>query len=200
MAERIRERFPNGTPQTPEEFAAFQRQRQIDAYVAAGLAPDRAQWIMQREDELAMQVLQAQYDARQSGASQQEIANISSAQLLRKELGDTDYEKYLAGQGRPTSINVRDVLTNSPAQGAGLQAGDEIVAYNGQRVFDMNELNAQTYEARPGSNVPLQVVRDGQTLQVYVESGPIGISGGGRSTRQGDFGARGGRGGQPAGR
>jgi PDZ domain len=197
-AERIRERFPNGVPQTREEFAAYQRQQQLDALVAAGLTLDRAQWIMQREDEIEMEVLQARYDATQNGATQQEIANISTAQLLRKDLGDADYEKYLAGQGRPTSVGVRDVLTNSPAQVAGLQAGDEIVAYNGQRVFDVNELNALTYEARPGSSVAMEVVRDGQTMQVYVESGPIGISGGGRAAR-GDFGGGGGGRGGPAG-
>jgi hypothetical protein len=46
----------------------------------------------------------------------------------------------------------------------------------------------------------MQVVRDGQTLQVVVESGPIGISGGGRAPqRGGDFGARGGARGAPPG-
>jgi S1-C subfamily serine protease len=120
--------------------------------------------------------------------------------MLRKELGDTDYAKYLEGQGRATSINVREVLTNSPAQTAGLQAGDEIVSYNGQRVFDINELNSLTYETEPGTSVAMQVVRDGQTLQVVVESGPIGISGGGRAPqRGGDFGARGGARGAPPG-
>lgn len=197
-ADRIRERFPNGVPQSREELAAYQRQQQLNAYIAAGLSPDRAQWIMNREDQLDMEVLQARYEATQANATQQEIANINAASILRKELGDADYAKYLEGQGRPTSIGVREVLTNSPAQTAGLQPGDEIVSYNGQRVFDMNELNALTYEARPGTNVAMQVVRDGQTMQVVVESGPIGISGGGRS-QQRDFGGRGGRGGPPGG-
>jgi hypothetical protein len=196
MADRIRERFPNGMPQTRAEFEAYQRQEQINRYVAAGLTPDRAQWIMSREDELEMEVLQARYEATQKGASQQEIANITASSLLRKELGDTDYAKYLEGQGRSASINVREVLTNSPAQTAGLQPGDEIVSYNGQRVFDMSELNALTYETRPGTSVAMQVVRDGQTMQVVVESGPIGISGGsGRSQRRDDGGGFGGRGG-----
>ena len=198
--DRIRERFPNGVPQTREEFEAFQRQEQIDRYIAAGLTPDRVQWIMSREDQLEMEVLRARYEATQNNASQQEIADINTASILRKELGDTDYAKYLEGQGRPTSINVREVLTASPAQTAGLQPGDEIVSYNGQRVFDMNELNSLTYETRPGTNVAMEVVRDGQTMQVVVESGPIGISGGGRAPpREGEFGARGGRAGGRAG-
>lgn len=208
VAERIRERFPDGLPQSRDEIERMMEQRQIDRFVAAGLAPDRAQWIMQREDELAMEVLQARYAAAQNGASEQEVQQIGTAQLLRKELGDAEYEKYLAGQGRPTSINVRDVLTNSPAQSAGLRAGDEIVAYNGQRVFDINELNDLTYQAKPGGTVALQVIRDGQTMQVYVDSGPIGISGGGRPTRRGTdgggaaggFGGRGAQGGFGGGR
>jgi len=199
MAERIRERFPNGVPQSPEEFEAYQRQQQIDRYVAAGLTPDRAQWIMNRENELEMEVLQARYEATQNDASQQEIANINASSMLRKELGDTDYAKYLEGQGRPASINVREVLTNSPAQTAGLQAGDEIVSYNGQRVFDMNELTALTYETQPGTSVAMQVVRDGQTMQVVVESGPIGVSGGGRSSQRNIAGGRGGGRGAPPG-
>jgi membrane-associated protease RseP (regulator of RpoE activity) len=189
VSDRIRERFPNGIPQTREEREAFQRQEQINRYVAAGLTPDRAQWIMNRENELEMEVLRARYEATQNDATQQEIANINASSILRKELGDADYAKYLEGQGRPTSIYLREVLSNSPAQTAGLQPGDEIVSYNGQRVFDMGELNALTYETRPGTSVAMQVVRDGQTLQVVVESGPIGISGGG--SRGGDRGGGG---------
>jgi hypothetical protein len=188
IADRIRERFPNGVPQTPEEIEQFTRQRQLDRFVGAGLSLERAQWILQREDELQMEVLQSRYEAAQNGASPEEVANLNTASVMRQELGDTDYEKYLQGQGRPTSVNVRDVLTNSPAQSAGLKAGDQIVAYNGRRVFDMNELNELTNEARPGATVALEVVRDGQPMQVYVQSGPIGISGGGRSTRRGGAG------------
>ena len=192
LPDEIRQRFPNGMPQTPEEFAAFQRQREIDAFVAAGFTAERAQLLMRREDELQMEVLQARYEATRNGASEQEVANISTSQLMRKELGDADYARYLEGQGRPTSVGIREILTNSPAQNAGLQPGDEIVAYNGQRVFDMNELNALTYEAQPGVSVPMQVERDGQTIQVYVESGPIGVSSGGGGRARGDFGGRGG--------
>ena len=60
MADRIRQRFPNGVPQTPEEFEAYQRQEQMNRYIAAGLTPDRAQWIMNRENELEMEVLQTE--------------------------------------------------------------------------------------------------------------------------------------------
>ncbi|HUF74438.1 MAG TPA: PDZ domain-containing protein [Gammaproteobacteria bacterium] len=159
-------------------------QRRIDRFVDAGFSPDRAQWILDREDELAMQALQARYEATQNGASAEEVAALNASQLMREELGDADYEKYLEGMGRPTSINIRDVLTNSPAEAAGIRPGDQIVAYDGRRVFDMNELTGLTYEGRPGETVAVDVIRDGQRMQLYVERGPIGVSGGGRSIRR----------------
>jgi hypothetical protein len=186
--ERLRERFPDGVPDGFPGRGGFDEsvleQRRMERFVAAGFAPERAQWLLQREDELEMQVLQARYEATQNGASAEEIANLSTSQLMRDELGDSDYEKYLKGLGRPTSVNVRDVLTNSPAQVAGLAAGDEIVGYAGQRVFDMNELNNLTYEGKAGETVAIDILRDGQPMTLYVERGPIGVSGGGRSIRR----------------
>jgi hypothetical protein len=183
--DRLRQRFPNGLP---ADFAGGRvdesvlEQRQIDRFVAAGLSAERAQWILNREDELQMDVLNARYEAQQNGTPEQDVASVS--QRMREELGDTDYEKYLEGLGRPTTVNVRDVLTNSPAESAGLQAGDQIVAYDGKRVFDMNELTGLTYEGQPGASVAIDVIRDGQPIQLYVERGPIGVSGGGRSLRR----------------
>jgi PDZ domain len=182
--ERLRERFPDGLPGPGGFDESVLDQRRIERFVAAGFAPERAQWLLQREDELEMQVLQSRYEATQNGASAQEVANLSTSQLMREELGDAEYAKYLTGLGRPTSVNVRDVLTNSPAQIAGLAPGDEIVGYAGQRVFDMNELNNLTYEGNPGETVAIDILRDGQPMTLYVERGPIGVSGGGRSIRR----------------
>jgi S1-C subfamily serine protease len=72
------------------------------------------------------------------------------------------------------------VLGSSPAEQAGLQPGDEVVAYAGKRVFDMSDLNGLTYEGTAGELVAVEVLRDGQPVQVYVPRGPIGIMGGGR--------------------
>lgn len=178
---QIRERFQNGVGFVDE---SAREQRQIERFIDSGLTMERAHYILQREDEIAMEVLQARYEATQSGADAAAIANLSTSQMMRDDLGDADYEKYLAALGRPTTINVRDVLTNSPAQAAGLAPGDEIVGYDGKRVFDMNELTSLTYEAGPGGTVAIDVIRDGQPMQLYVERGPIGVSGGGRSIRR----------------
>jgi hypothetical protein len=150
--------------------------RFAEQLIAQGLAPDRAEWIIRRTEELRMQALQAQYDAQRGGRP---VAPVAGEQALRTELGEADYERYLRAYGRPTAIPVRDVLASSPAERSGLQPGDEIVAYAGKRVFDMRELNALTLEGTPGESVVLEVRRDGQNVQLVMPRGPIGITGGG---------------------
>jgi hypothetical protein len=150
---------------------------QIEQLVAGGFTPARAEWISQRAAELRMQALQAQYDARREGTPL-DPATIPGEQTLRTELGEVEYEQYLDALGRPTSVGVSNVLASSPAEQAGLKSGDEITGYAGTRVFDMRELNRLTFEGEAGEPVIVDVVRDGQQLQLVLPRGPVGITGG----------------------
>lgn len=151
----------------------------IERFIAAGIAPERAQWIMTRTQELRMQALQAQYEAAREGRPiDPTLAAFSPAGTLREELGDADYERYLQALGRPTSVYVRDVLATSPGAQAGIKPGDQVVKFDGERVFDMGELNRLVLEGEPGQMVAVDVMRDGQLVQLYVPRGPIGITGG----------------------
>lgn len=153
--------------------------RQVERLVAAGFSPDRAEWIDRRTQELRMQALQAQYDAQRDGRPVEPGTAFGGERTLRAELGEADYERYLQAVGRPTSVGVQGLLASSPAERAGLTTGDEIVAYDGQRVFDLRELNALTLEGTAGESVVVEVRREGQTLQLVLPRGPIGIFGGG---------------------
>ena len=155
------------------------QQRERDALLAAGFAPDRADWIARRESELRMQTLQARYDAERAGKPFDPTVDGPDS-TLRSELGDADYERYLQALNRPTTVAVRDVLASSPAEQAGLKPGDEVVAYDGTRVFDMRQLNALTLKGTAGQPVVVDVLRDGQRQQVVLPRGPVGILGGGR--------------------
>lgn len=168
----LRERF-RADPGARNEEAERRFNEQL---IAAGFAPDRAEWIIRRTEELRMHALQAQYDAQRGGRPVEPAVGLPT---LRAELGDTDYERYLQAYGRPTTIPVRDVLASSPAERSGLQPGDQIVAYAGKRVFDMSELNALTFEGTAGESVVVEVRRDGQNVQLVMPRGPIGITGGG---------------------
>src|SRR5262245_47334548 len=165
---------------TPEE-----RQRlAVDRLVAAGFAPDRAEWINRRTQELRMQTMQAQYEARREGRAPP--ADLE-ATTLRTELGDQDYERYLSATGRPTSVMVSGVLASSPAERAGLQEGDQIVGYDGKRVFDVGELNQLTLGGTSGESVVVNVRRGGQDLQIVLPRGPLGVYGGGFRGPPGGF-------------
>jgi hypothetical protein len=153
--------------------------RAVERLTAAGFPPDRAEWIVRREEQLRMQALQAQYDATREGRALAPGEAFGNERTLRAELGDADYERYLTATGRPTSVGVRDVLASSPAEASGLAPGDEIVAYDGKRVFDMRELNALTLQGRAGESVIVEVRRDGRTQQLVMPRGPLGISSGG---------------------
>jgi hypothetical protein len=151
-------------------------EQRVSRLIDAGFAPDRAAWIERRTSELTMQSLQAQYQRRRGETV--DPALLGGQQTLRQELGDADYERYLTALGAPTRVGVFNVIPSSPAETAGLRAGDEILSYAGTRVFEMRELNDLTVEGTPGQPVVVEVQRDGQSLQLVLPRGPIGIGGG----------------------
>jgi hypothetical protein len=180
---------------TPEEAAEMRAQfekqreeRENERIRAAGLTPERVKGIERRVEELRVAALQAQYEAQRTG-QRVEGANIEAA--LRKELGDIEYEKYLKATGQPTEVRVMEVLATSAAERSGLKAGDEIVSYNGKRVFDPRELNTMSSQVAAGASVTVEVKRNGQTLQVSVPAGPLGVNAG-FGGRQAAFGGPGG--------
>lgn len=149
--------------------------------VAGGFTEGEADWIVRRESELQMESLQARYDADRNGTPQDYFQNrLATAMALREELGDADYERYLESNGRSTRVAISTVLESSPAQMAGLQIGDEIINYDGRRVFSMADLNRETLQGIVGQNVVVDFMRDGIQMQVVIARGPVGIMGGRR--------------------
>jgi hypothetical protein len=203
-----------GAERTPEQEAAMRErmqeiqkqreERENERIRAAGLTPERVAAINRRIDELRVAAQQAQFEAQRTG---QRVEGMNIEASLRKDLGDIEYEKYLKATGRPTEVRVMEVYATSNAERSGLKAGDEIVSYNGKRVFDSRELNTMTAQVAAGGSVTVEVKRNGQTMQVSVPAGPLGVSAGagGRGGPDGPVGGFGGpggggfRGGRPAG-
>jgi hypothetical protein len=154
-----------------ERSATDRRDEMIDA----GLSPDRVDWILQRESEIRFESIQARFDARNSDEPQDPFdPSLNPEAMLRAEIGDTEYEMYLEANGRPTSVGISTVMASSPGERAGLQPGDEIVSYNGQRIFSTSELLQQTMTGGEG-NVVVDVMRDGAPMQLVLPRGPIGV-------------------------
>lgn len=149
----------------------------IQRLVDAGISPERAEWILQREDQSRLAQMEARYEAQRSGErADYRALRQAEAEAFRNELGAADYERYLKGTGRSTSVVVGSVLDTSPAQNVGIQSGDEIVSYAGTRVYNLADLNRIMLEGAAGETVTAQIVRDGVTMQVAVRRGPLGIT------------------------
>ena len=165
------QRFARGRfPATPEQ--------RVEQLVSGGFTPQRAQWLLDRAEQLRMDALQTLYDARREGRPIDQSSVADEQSLLRTEIGDSEFEQYLNALGRPTAVGVSDVFASSPAEAAGLRSGDQIVSYAGTRVFDMRDLNRLTYEGQPGQPVVVEVLRDGQQMQLVLPRGPVGITAG----------------------
>lgn len=57
---------------------------------------------------------------------------------------------------------------NGPADQAGIQRGDVIVRFNGRAINIYSDLPAMVAQTAPGSIVPVEIVRDGQTVELNV--------------------------------
>ncbi len=146
-----------------------------DAMVKAGMSPDRADYILRRESEMRFESMQAVFEARNSGEPLDSLnRSFNTDAMLREEIGDTEYEMYLEANNRSTSVGISSVMASSPGERAGLQAGDQIVGYDGQRVFSTSELIQHTMAGGDG-NVVVDVTRDGSPMQIVVPRGPIGV-------------------------
>ena len=149
---------------------------QRDSLIAAGLAPDRADWILRRESELRYETMRARFEARNSVTPQDYFdAALNPESMLRAEIGDTDYEMYLEANNRPTAISISGVMASSPGERAGLQPGDQIVNYDGQRVFSTWELVQKTMGSGGEGTVVIDLLRDGAPMQIVLPRGPIGV-------------------------
>jgi len=185
-ARTVRTAEPNPeAARAPRSRRGNSPQDRLDRLVGAGFSLDQAESIERRTEELRVEAMQARYEALREGGSGAVIGDLASIDIgLRAELGDADYERYLEATGRPTRVAVNSVLASSAAEQAGMQPGDEIYSYGGERVFDARDLNRVLLEGTPGEPIVLEVLRAGQPLQLVVPRGPVGIT-------SGRFGARG---------
>ena len=76
-----------------------------------------------------------------------------------------------AGLPGEFGVHVTSVVEEGPAAEAGLQDGDVIVRWNGERLESVAQLQRLMAETPPGRSVALGVIRDGSQREVSVELG-----------------------------
>lgn len=154
----------------------------LQPFLDAGFDPARAEYVKQLQDDLQLQRLYVRDQAEREGwlrtpryrDAMQAIQQREEG--LLQELGEEDYDRYLYSIGRPNRVVVGDVLANGPAQQAGIQVGDSILSYGGERIFEAGSLVDATREGTSGMSTAVEIERDGQRQVVYVPRGPLGIN------------------------
>src|SRR5205823_3547080 len=97
----------------------------------------------------------------------------ASVQTLTPELAEA-----MKLKGPLTGALVGEVTPKSPAEKAGIKTGDVITAVNGKKVSDSRELRLMIGSMAPGTNVQLEVNREGQkkTFNVELAEMPAGVA------------------------
>ncbi|MGH3054848.1 MAG: PDZ domain-containing protein [Gaiellaceae bacterium] len=149
------------------------------ALVAAGIGAPAAVEIKRRNDQLALSEIYLRDQATRDGwldtpRFAEEMAKIDAQRTsVRDEIGDAAYDRYLAALDQPNRVAVNEVLLDSPAAAAGLQAGDVVLRYGDTRIFAPSELVAATRGGVADETVRMEIIRAGQRIEVDVPRGPL---------------------------
>lgn len=160
-------------PSTPDD----RRKALVAAGVDLGLADD----IIWREGRLELDRLTLRDQAVREGwigtdRYREEVSRLTGEpKSLREEIGDDAYDRYLYLTGEDNRVRVSAVIPGSAAEAAGLQPGDLIESYAGERPFGYVELRDITTAGEAGELIAVRVRRGGGTVETWVPRGPLGI-------------------------
>jgi hypothetical protein len=165
--------------ESQQRAASAAKQRATENLLAAGYSADRIEYLQRRAEELAAQHRREVSDRLSKGQrllDQEKFLGIAVAPdfALKYEIGDAEYERYLAALKRPTAVVVGEVLKGGVADSVGIMTGDEIVTYNNKRIFNKGQLDGLTSRQDTdiaGQLVPITVRRGDQTMQMMVPKG-----------------------------
>ena len=77
------------------------------------------------------------------------------------------------GLAAPMGALVAKVAPGGPAEAAGIKASDVILKFDGQVIETMRDLPRAVVGASIGKDIPLQLLRDGETIDVTVKIGQL---------------------------
>lgn len=153
----------------------------VQTLIDAGISKDQAAWIQERLDEIELQKLYLRDRATREGWLEEPRYNkerreyLNAVTELRDEVGDDAYDRLLYTLGRANRVVIQDVLQNSPAAQYGLQGSDQIIEYDGQRIFGSKELSSLVTQGSSGVMTLVRVKREGAVHDIYLPRGPLGI-------------------------
>ncbi len=162
-------------------FAETEKAKEQEVLQSLGLDAAQTEQLQQRAESVEMEQLFLRNKAIREGWVGTEKYFIESQQLqnstntTRETLGEQDYDLYLFKLGTPNRVFVQSVIAHSPAEQAGLQAGDIIYRYGSDRIFSWSDLTTATTQGEASETVRLEAEREGKHFEVYLPRGPLGI-------------------------
>jgi serine protease Do len=110
------------------------------------------------------------------------LPQLRTGKVTRGVIGvnvDTDHlsKEAAAALGLPNTNGavIRSVTAGQPAEKAGLEAGDVVVEFNGKPVTDSASLVSLVVATKPGTTVPITVIRDRQRKTLNITVGELDI-------------------------
>jgi len=85
----------------------------------------------------------------------------------------TDEIAESLGLQRPTGALVANVSPDGPAAAAGIKPSDVILKFDGQSIDNMRDLPRAVVETPIGKDVPVELLRDGETMDLTVKIGRL---------------------------
>ena len=158
----------------------YERIEQISRFKKAGFSDDDALWLVDKIDNIRIDGIYEVWERRRQNYLEQKTESKTVLKTAREQIkerfGPEDFEKYLTAMGNHLSIEVFGVIDDSPVAQAGLLPGDEIISYNGARVYYYMELDDATVHGELGEPVTLGIIRNGEEIQLNMERGPLGFT------------------------
>ena len=160
------------------ETAEDPEKASVARFLAAGIdAVSRAQ-LKKRASEIDMERLYLRHRASREGwfrTPEYRTATRQLSQGLREEFGDDIYDRFLFASKRSNRLQGESVMERSPAEQSGLQVGDIIVRYDGNRIFSNRDLRNATSSGEMGESVSLVIRRGSQIFELELPRGPLGV-------------------------
>ena len=154
---------------------------ELDDFMNAGFSEDRATYLVEHIAQRAMERLYLRDKAlRENWMGTDRFRDAMQAiedgeQALRTELGDEDYDRYLYASGNADRVRIDTIIPGSPAQEAGLRAGDTLRGYDESAIFTIGEVRSSTSSGVAGELVRVSYLRNGVSGYAYIPRGPLGV-------------------------